>query len=74
MIAADKPGRRYCNEHIHENPDRYHAHIHTFLKTLEMAAMEDDKQISRAEEKALKKARNASEKYKSELLKLKEEV
>ena len=48
--------------------------IDTFLKTLEMAAMEDDKQISRAEEKALKKARNASEKYKSELLKLKEEV
>ncbi len=46
--------------------------ISTFLKSLELAALEDDGIVSKEEEKLIKKIRKESEKYWSFLDKIKE--
>lgn len=48
--------------------------VDTFMKSLEMAALQDDKRIDKAEAKALRRAKAASERYKKRLLKIKETI
>ena len=59
-------------DHMRIQIDTMIVSINTFLKSLEIAALKDDQVISKSEMKIIKKARNASEGYKKELLKLKE--
>ena len=48
--------------------------VDAFTKSLEMAALQDDKRIDKAEARALRKAKAASERYKKRLIKIKETI
>ena len=48
--------------------------VDAFMKSLEMAALQDDRQIDKAEAKALREAKAASESYKKRLAKIRENL